>query len=92
MLQAHRASILMALDSRSKMISFRLSAEEYEKIRDLCFRQGIQSVSEMARAGLNLLLEQPERAPSESLELRMRELEGRLHIIALQIKKMTQAQ
>ena len=70
------------------MISFRLTAEEYEKFRELCFRQGIRSVSEMARAGMNLLFEQPARAPQEVLEARISELEGRLHILALEIKQL----
>ncbi len=77
----------MPLDSRSKMISFRLTTEEYDKCRELCFTQGIRSVSEMARAGINLLLQQPGRMSQESLETRVAELEGRLHILALELKR-----
>lgn len=69
------------------MVSFRLTAEEYEKFRELCFTQGIRSVSEMARAGLNMLLQQPARAPQESLESRVTDLEARLHLLALELKK-----
>jgi len=69
------------------MVSFRLTAEEYEKFRELCFTQGIRSVSEMARAGLNMLLRQPARAPQESLESRVADLEARLHLLALELKK-----
>lgn len=69
------------------MISFRLTAEEYDKFRELCFIHGIRSVSEMARAAINLLLQQPTRAPQEALESRVAELEGRLHILALEMKK-----
>ena len=49
----------MSLESRNRMISFRLSAEEYEKFRELCFSSGIRSVSEMARVAINTLLQQP---------------------------------
>lgn len=78
------------LESRSRMISFRLTAEEYEKFRELCFTQGIGSISEMARAAINMLLQQPGRAPQESLESRVTELEGRLHMLALELKKLNQ--
>ena len=70
------------------MISFRLTAEEYDRFRELCFTQGIRSVSEMARAAINLLLQQPARVPEESLESRVAELEGRLHLLSLEIKKL----
>jgi hypothetical protein len=72
------------------MISFRLTAEEYEKFRELCFTQGIGSISEMARAAINMLLQQPARAPQEALESRVAELEGRLHMLALELKKLNQ--
>ena len=72
------------------MISFRLTAEEYEKFRELCFTHGVGSISEMARAAINLLLQQPARAPQEALEYRVSELEGRLHMLALELKKLNQ--
>jgi hypothetical protein len=71
------------------MISFRLTSEEYERFRELCFTNGIRSVSEMARAAINLLLQQPARAPQEALEGRVSELEGRLHMLALEMKQFT---
>ncbi len=57
----------MSLDPRSRMISFRLTADEYDKCRELCFAQGLRSVSEMARAAINLLLQQPDRLPAGGL-------------------------
>ena len=78
------------LESRSRMISFRLTAEEYEKFRELCFTHGVGSISEMARAAINMLLQQPARAPQEALEYRVAEMEGRLHMLALELKKLNQ--
>ena len=69
------------------MVSFRLTKEEYDRVHDVCFQNGLGSVSEMARAGLHLLLEQPDRAFSESLESRVAELEGRLRMLSLEMKK-----
>ena len=81
----------MHIESRSKMISFRLTEEEYGRFRELCFSQGIRSVSEMARAALNLMLEQPDRVPASSLEGRVSEIEGRIHILSLEVKKLNQS-
>lgn len=69
------------------MVSFRLTEEEYDRFLELCFSHGIRSVSEMARAGINLLLQQPMRVPEECLESRVSELEGRLHLLALELRK-----
>ncbi len=80
----------MSLESRSRMISFRLTAEEYDRFRELCFTHGIRSVSEMARTAINMMLSQPSRAPQEALETRVSELESRLHLLSLEIKKLNQ--
>ena len=85
-----RLHLLMPLDSRTRMISFRLTPEEYDKCRELCFTQGLRSVSDMARAGINLLLQRPEKVSHETLETRVNELEGRMHMLALEIKKLNQ--
>jgi hypothetical protein len=72
------------------MISFRLTAEEYDRFRELCYTHGIRSVSEMARSAINMMLSQPSRAPQEALETRVSELESRLHLLSLEIKKLNQ--
>ena len=72
------------------MVSFRLTADEYDRIRELCFAQGIRSVSEMARAAINTLLQQPARASQDSLEFRVAELESRLHLLVLEMRKLSQ--
>jgi hypothetical protein len=72
------------------MISFRLTSEEYERFRELCYSNGIRSVSEMARTAINLMLSQPPRAPQEALEVRVSELESRIHLLSLEVKKLNQ--
>ena len=73
------------MKSRTRMVSFRLSAEEYERFRERCLTSGTRSVSEMVRTAINLFLEQPARVP---LEARVAELEGRLHMLAMEMKKI----
>lgn len=79
----------MSLDSRSRMVSFRLTADEYDRFRELCFTHGIRNVSEMARTAINMLLQQPSQASRGALECRVAELEGRLHMLALEIKRLS---
>jgi hypothetical protein len=78
-----------SLDSRNRMISFRLSREEYEKFRELCFNAGISSLSEMARVAINNFLSQPRQTVSEvSLDVRVSDLEARVQLLANQVKAM----
>ena len=72
------------------MISFRLSEEEHERFRQLCFTHGIRSVSELARVAMNNYFERPSRVPHHSLEYRIAELENRLQSLALELQKLTQ--
>jgi hypothetical protein len=44
----------------------------------------------MARSAIHLLLEQPSRAPKEALETRVADLEGRLHFLSLELKRVRQ--
>jgi predicted DNA-binding protein len=78
----------MSLESRSKMISVRLTNEEYERFRELCFSHGIPSVSEMARAAINMLFSHPSRLPAETVESRLKELESRLQMLSQEVKKL----
>jgi uncharacterized small protein (DUF1192 family) len=72
------------------MISFRLTTEEYERFRELCYSSGIRSVSEMARAAIKLMFAQPERASQGALEVRVAELEGRFHMLALEVRRLSE--
>lgn len=44
---------------RTKMITFRVSREEYEQLRVACRRQGIRSVSAFAREAVETLMNGP---------------------------------
>jgi Arc/MetJ-type ribon-helix-helix transcriptional regulator len=79
----------MSLEPRSKMISFRLSEQEYELLREVCFKNGVRSVSELGRAAINMLLQQPARAPQHSLASRVSDLEGRLHLLSMEVRKLS---
>jgi hypothetical protein len=70
----------MSAQSRNGMITVRLTAEEYRRFRELCLSLGVRSFSEMARAALNMLLQEPGRAPKQTLESRVAEFEACLRM------------
>ena len=72
------------------MVSFRLTADEYDRFRELCSNCGTRSVSELARAAINSLLKQPAQVPREALESRVTELECRVNMLRLEFKKIRQ--
>jgi hypothetical protein len=72
------------------MISFRLSADEYERFRELCSTCGTRSVSELARAAINSLLKAPVQVPSEALASQLAELEGRVNMLRLELAELRQ--
>jgi hypothetical protein len=79
----------MAPDSRSRVISIRLTADEYARFRELCQAQGTRSLSEMARAAMQTMLDQSLHAlPEESIEVRLSQLETRLRLLSLEVKRL----
>ncbi len=73
------------------MISFRLSAEEYNQFRELCYAQGIRSVSELARAAVSKLVKDPDpvQMTSQAIETRITSLEGQIQILTLELRRLT---
>jgi hypothetical protein len=67
------------------MISFRLSADEYDRCCQICLERGIASVSEFARSALELLAHQPS---PESLEQRIMALEVRMEQVRAELGGM----
>jgi hypothetical protein len=80
----------MPINARSKMISFRLSTKEYDQFREFCIAQGTHSVSELARAAVNKLVSHSTFEADNVLEARVNELEGQIHILALELKRIKQ--
>jgi hypothetical protein len=78
----------MSSNPKSRMVSFRLSADEYEKIRNLSFSQGLGSVSEVARTAIHTLLNNPKAVSSLSLDVRIADLEGRMKIVISDFRKL----
>lgn len=70
------------------MISFRLAADEFDRCRELCAARGISSVSEMARAGIRLILQHPDEIMQDPQAHRVAELENRIHALTGELQAL----
>jgi Arc/MetJ-type ribon-helix-helix transcriptional regulator len=68
---------------RSKMLSVRLSAEQYASLQELCTTNGTGSLSDLARLALTKLLR--DRVARDAVNLDMR-----LEQVLIQIKNLDQ--
>jgi len=73
----------MVLKPRVRMVSFRLSEEEYDGLRNLCLSEGARSVSDLARLTVCRLLGVPNGSPVVTLEKHVQELDR-------EVKRLTQ--
>ena len=67
------------------MIRFRLSARDYERLREFHVTRGARSISELARSAVSALIGSLTKPSDEALELRVNELEGQLQALALEL-------
>ncbi len=66
---------------RSRMVSFRLSPEEYARLQTVCSSQGIRSLSDLARTAMQRLIEHPSDEIGE-LKTQMKSLASELERIS----------
>jgi hypothetical protein len=81
----------MSIASRDKMISFRVSKKDYERLRAFRLAQGVRSISELARVALDDFIRNLSPSGEEALAMRVNELEGQLRGLALELKHLKQA-
>ena len=74
------------LKRRSRMISFRLSEDEYANLRSVCETEGARSVSDLARDAVHRLIRKDAEIPVENI---LRAIEGRLDTLDLQVQQLT---
>ena len=77
------------LNRKTKMITFRVSPEDYEKLRIYCLTQGQRSVSDLARLAVTTVLES---GVAPTLETRLSDVEGRLLFLTREMVRMAPAE
>jgi hypothetical protein len=77
------------LKRRSRMISFRLSEDEYTNLKRLCIDAGARSVSDLARDAVNRLMTKPHNGSSPQFEYAVQALQTRLDAMDLELKRLS---
>jgi hypothetical protein len=74
---------------KSKTISFRLSPEEHQKLKETCLLQGERSISDLARYAMQTVIVSESHAVPLSEEIQ--ELRHRVGALTLQLQKLATA-
>ena len=90
---AFSESDMTVLNPRSKMISVRLSEEEYAALRELCSVTGARSVSDLTRDAMRALLnsrnqEEPLRFPAGEFRDQLMSLDHKIEQLASEIANL----
>lgn len=73
---------------KSRMISFRLSDQEYETLARICAERGMRSISDMARIALQHLA--ADGIESDPLTFEVRDLRCNLKILAQELERLSE--
>ncbi len=77
------------LKTRPRMISIRLSVDEYERLKHLCATKGARSLSDVARDAMQRLLMGEPDSGDDQLTARVRELDTRVNILDRQVERVS---
>jgi hypothetical protein len=78
---------LSELNKKSKMVSFRLSGEEYRLLQGACSKTGARSVSELARAAMQRIIMEGDFRPG-SPESELRELKLKFNVLSAEVQRL----
>ncbi len=72
---------------RSKMISFRLSPEEYQTLQAACAEQRMRSISDLARMAMQRVISP--RSAADPLSDEVRDLRDRVRVLAFELDRLS---
>jgi hypothetical protein len=87
----YRMATETTTEAKTRMLSVRLSEKEYIHCRELCTAHGISTVSEFARAAINLLFGNSQQLSSIQQDERISKLERRVQMLSLEIVQLRNA-
>ena len=76
------------LHRRTRIVSIRLSDEEYDQLRSLCAIKGTDSISELARAAMKLLVVE-HKSHGAAMETRVNEIDVRIDMLDREIARLS---
>lgn len=75
---------------RTRIVSFRLSEEEYEDLKTVCMTHGARSISDFARFATRQWVSGEGKTPDEVLQQMLRQLNGKVKRIDGELKRLAQ--
>jgi|SRR5579864_7255695 hypothetical protein len=78
---------MTVLKRRSRMVSFRLSEEEYEGLRHICMTVGARSLSDIARDAVHRLLGDGTE-PKKDVEAELRMLSDKMEALDQEVRRL----
>lgn len=72
---------MSVMKPKCRMISIRLSDEEYTGLKTLCVERGARSVSDLAREAMNQVLNLTPGENGRGVDQRIQELQSRLNLL-----------
>ena len=75
------------VNQKSKMVSFRLSDEEYTRMRQYCILIGVRSLSEMARVAMERLID-TQNANGDAIHEQVRNLRNRIRDLSSEVERI----
>jgi len=77
----------MTVESRrSKMVTFRVSVDEYHSLSAACVTRRVRSISELARAAVQQWIK--ESSPSNPLDTELQHVEKRIQVLAQELERL----
>lgn len=73
---------------RHRVLSIRLSDDEYEQLEHLCDSIGVESISELTRSALRLLVQQEKNNGKPGTESQVREMRARLSLLDREVARL----
>ena len=78
---------MIVMKRRAKMVSIRLSDDEYRRLKEMTQAQGARSVSDVARTAMQLMLAAHEGG--STIESRVQELDGRVSVLGDEVERLS---
>ncbi|HCC56152.1 MAG TPA: hypothetical protein DEQ47_02610 [Solibacterales bacterium] len=75
---------------KSKMISLRLSSEEYESLRAIYGQYGTRSVSEFARQAMQKVIAGTASPQTSVIKMRLDELDGKMNVLDREVTRLVE--
>jgi hypothetical protein len=74
---------------KSKMVSFRLSNEEYARYRSACTALGARNLSELARVAMAQITAEPTSRTRRNLTSQMRDLRAKIAVLSGELDRLS---